>query len=130
MKKIDCAAKNIRIFLLLLTAFAALILWRGMPQADGALKLRIGAAIAVAALFFALLPRLFAPAYRLIMTVTGFVGNAIFIAIAALVFFLLLTPIALAMRLFGKTFMAPRCDPGADSYFECPPAAHGYDKQY
>jgi hypothetical protein len=130
MKKNDSSAKNIRIFLLLLAAFAALLLWRGFGRVDGALKLKIGAAIAVLALFFAVLPRLFAPAYRAIMTVTGFIGNAVFMVVATVVFFVLLTPIALVMRLFGKQFMAPRCEPRADSYFECPQAAHGFDKQY
>ena len=130
MKKIDSSAKNIRIFLLLLAAFAALLLWRGFAHVDGALKLKIGVAIAALALFFAVLPRLFVPAYRAIMIVSGSIGNAIFLVVATVVFFVLLTPIALVMRLFGKQFMARRCDPRADSYFECPQAAHGFDKQY
>ncbi len=130
MKKIDCAAKNIRIFLLLLAVFSALVLWRGFASVDGTLKLKIGAAIAALALFFALLPRLFSPAYRAIMIATGYIGNTIFLIIAAAVFFVLLTPIALVMRLFGKKFMARRCDKGADTYFECPQAVHGYEKQY
>jgi hypothetical protein len=130
MKKIDSSAKNIRIFLLLLTAFAALLLWRSFAGVDGTLKLKIGAGIAVLALIFAMLPRPFAPLYKAIMIASGFVGNAIFMAVATLVFFVLLTPIALVMRLFGKTFTAPRCDPRADSYFECPQAAHDFAKQF
>jgi hypothetical protein len=130
MKKIDYSAKNIRIFLLLLTAFSALLLWRGFKGADGTLKMEIAAAIAASALFFGLFPRWFAPAYRAIMAASGFVGNAIFMVIAAVVFFALLTPIALLMRLFGKKFMAPGYDRSADSYFESPQPAQSYDKQF
>jgi len=130
MKKINCSAKNIRIFLLLLTAFSALILWQGFKGVDGLLKIKIIAAIAVMALFFSILPRLFAPAYKAIMIASGFVGNTIFLVIAATVFFVLLTPLSLIMRLFGKVFLASRYDKAAASYFEIPQAVQGYDKQY
>lgn len=130
MKKNNYSAKNIRIFLLLLTAFSAIILWRGFQGVNGALKIKIAVAIAAAALLFAVLPRLFAPAYNAIMAASGFIGNAIFLIIAVTVFFVLLTPLALIMRLFGKAFMASGYDQKAVSYFECPQAVHGYDKQY
>jgi len=130
MKKINDSAKNIRIFLLMLTAFSALVLWRGFAGADGSLKIKIMAAIAVAALFFSAFPRWFAPVYKAIMIASGFVGNTIFIAIAATVFFVLLTPLSLIMRLFGKVFLAAPYDKEAASYFEGPHEACGYEKQY
>ena len=130
MKHIDHSAKNIRIFLSLLTAFSALVLWRGFQGLDGSLKIGIALAIAALALFFGAFPRLFAPAYKAVLTASGFVGNAIFLVIAAAVFFLLLTPIALVMRLFGKVFMATGYDRAAASYFESPQPAQGYDKQF
>jgi hypothetical protein len=130
MKKINYSAKNIRIFLLLLIIFSALLLWRGFKGVDHSLKMEIFAAIAVLALFFVVLPRWFAPAYKVIMAVSGFVGNAIFLVIAATVFFVLLTPLSLVMRLFGKTFMAVHYDKSAASYFENPQVAQNYDKQY
>jgi hypothetical protein len=130
MKTINYSAKNIRIFLLLLTAFSALILWRGFPGVAGQLKMEIAAAIALAALLFGLFPRFFAPAYKVIMTASGFIGNTIFLIIATVVFFAMLTPIALIMRLFGKVFMSPAYDKSAASYFENPQAAQSYEKQY
>jgi hypothetical protein len=130
MKNTNYSAKNIRIFLMLLTAFAALILWRGFRGVEGVLKIKIFVAIAVAALFFILMPRLFAPAYKVIMIASGFIGNTIFLIIAATVFFVLLTPLSLIMRLFGKVFMASHYDKAAATYFESPQAAKGYDKQY
>jgi hypothetical protein len=130
MKKINSSPKNIRIFLMLLTIFSALLLWRGFRGVDGLLKIKIFFAIAVFAIFFAVLPRLFAPPYKAIMVASGFVGNTIFLAIAATVFFVLLTPLALVMRLFGKAFLASHYDPSAASYFETPQAAQGFDRQY
>jgi hypothetical protein len=130
MKKIIYSPKNIRIFLVLLTAFSALVLWRGFRGVEGAFKIKIFIAVAAGALFFVLFPRLFKPVYEAIMIASGFVGNAIFLVIAALVFFLLLSPIALIMRLFGKVFMSAHYDPAAVSYFEGPQQVHGYDKQY
>jgi hypothetical protein len=130
MKKINYSAKNIRIFLILLTAFSALLLWRGFKDVDGSLKIEIFAAIAGLALFFGILPRFFAPAYKAIMIASGFVGNTIFLVIAATVFFVLLSPLSLIMRLFGKVFMASHYDKAAASYFESPQTARGYDKQY
>lgn len=130
MKNTNHSNKNIRIFLMLLTLFAALILWRGFRGVDTKLKTEIFAAFAAVVLFFIILPRFFAPAYAAIMTATGFIGNAIFMVIATAVFFVLLTPISLVMRLFGKMFMTPRYDRSAVSYFESPQAVHSYDKQY
>lgn len=130
MKNTNYSAKNIRIFLILLTAFAALFLWRGFKGVDGLLKIKILVAIAAGSLFFIIIPRLFAPAYKVIMIASGFIGNAIFLIIAATIFFMILTPLALIMRLFGKVFMTSHYDKSAASYFESPQTAQGYDKQY
>jgi len=130
MKNTNYSSKNIRIFLVLLAIFAALLLWRGFRSVDNKLKIEIFAALAVVILFFIILPRFFTPVYKIIMAATGFIGNAIFMVIAVAVFFVLLTPISLIMRLFGKVFMAPRYDRTVVSYFESPQTVHGYDKQY
>jgi hypothetical protein len=130
MKNTNYSAKNIRIFLVLLAIFAALILWRGFKSVEGKAKIEIFAALAAIVLFFIVLPRFFAPAYKTIMAATGFIGNTIFLIIAATVFFVLLTPISLIMRLFGKVFMTPQSDRTAVSYFESPQIVHSYEKQY
>jgi hypothetical protein len=130
MEKNNCSAKNIRIFLILLAAFSALVLWRGFKGVESVLKVRIFAAMAAVVLFFVIIPRWFAPIYKLILRASGFVGNTIFLIISTAVFFLLLTPLALIMRLFGKVFLPSRYDKGAASYFESPPAVQGYEKQY
>jgi hypothetical protein len=130
MKNTNYSPKNIRIFLLLLTAFVAIILCRGFRGVEGVLKIKLFVAMVAVAMFFIILPRLFAPVYKAIMIASGFVGNTIFLIIAATVFFVLLTPLSLIMRLFGKKFLAAHYDKGASSYFESPQAAKDYDKQY
>jgi hypothetical protein len=130
MKNTEHSVKNIRIFLLLLTGIAVLLLWRGFKGVDGRLKVKILIAIAAGALFFIVFPRLFAPVYKAILKASGYIGNIIFIIVATVVFFVLLTPIALMMRLFGKNFLAAHYDKSALSYFESPHVAQGYEKQY
>lgn len=130
MKNTNYSAKNIRIFLVLLTVLAALLLWRGFKAVEDKLKIEIFAVLAVVVLFFFILPRFFAPIYKAVMLATGWVGNVIFSIIAAAVFMVLLTPIALIMRLFGKSFLSPHYDRTAASYFETPQTVHGYDRQY
>jgi len=130
MKNTNHSAKNIRIFLVLLTVVSLLFLWLGFKGVAGLLKIKIFVAIAASALFFIIFPRLFAPVYKVILIASGFIGNMIFLIIATTVFFVLLTPLSLIMRMFGKKFMAAHYDKSAPSYFESPQVAQGYEKQY
>ena len=130
MKNTNHSAKNIRIFLILLTVVSLLFLWLGFKGVAGLLKIKIFVAIAASALFFIIFPRLFAPVYKVILIASGFIGNMIFLIIATTVFFVLLTPLSLIMRMFGKKFMAAHYDKSALSYFESPQVAQGYEKQY
>ena len=130
MKNTEPSAKNIRIFLILLTMVASLFLWQGFKGVDGLLKTKILVAIAAGALFFIFFPRLFAPVYKVVLRASGHIGNMIFLIVATIVFFVLLTPIALMMRLFGKKFLAAHYDKSALSYFESPHVTQDYEKQY
>jgi hypothetical protein len=130
MKNTEHSAKNIRIFLILLTVVSALLLWGSFKGIAGLLKMKIFIAVAAITLFFIIFPRLFAPVYKVILKASGVVGNVIFLIIATTVFFALLTPLSLIMRMFGKKFMAARYDQSALSYFESPHVAQGYEKQY
>jgi len=130
MKNTDHSAKNIRIFLVLLTVVSLVFLWIGFKGVDSLLKTKIFIAVAAIALFFIIFPRIFAPVYKLILIASGFIGNMIFLIVASTVFFMLLTPLALIMRMFGKAFLTAHYDKSALSYFESPHVAQGYDKQY
>ncbi len=130
MKTIEFKARQVRLFLGLLWVFLGIGVLRVVPASDlqGRL-LRFGIATAFVALFL-FRPKLFFPIFRLIMIGSGFLGNIIFLAISTLVFILILTPLSLTMRLFGKRFMAARLEPQRDSYYERPEDPTGYEHQF
>jgi hypothetical protein len=129
MKKIEYQPKQIRIFLALLLAFGIFLtfkLTRGAGQAR--IAIIAGEIVLIGAL--AAVPKLFFPVYRLIMIGSGYLGNFMFALISILVFFIILTPIALIMRLFGKKFMETRISPALPSYYDEGEEGHDITKQY
>ncbi len=64
-----------------------------------------------------LAPRLLRPVYYLWMALALVMGFVMTRVLLTLVFFLLITPIGLVMRLAGKDPMHRRPDPDADSYW-------------
>lgn len=58
------------------------------------------------------------PVFEAVLAVTARLGSLIFAAITAVVFFVLLTPLSLLMRLGGKRFMQRRFDRAATTYYE------------
>jgi membrane protein implicated in regulation of membrane protease activity len=130
MKAIEFKAKQVRLFLALLWVFAGLVVLKFVPAAN--IQGRIlwfGIATALVA-FFLFQPKLFFPLFRLIMIGSGAVGNFIFLVISTAVFFFILTPLSLIMRLFGKRFMAIRPQPQKKSYYEEPEKPTGYEHQF
>lgn len=118
MKKITYQPKQVRLFLLLLLLFLFLLIWRLTRASAWSERLPVlaGAAAAIAVLL--LVPRLFFPVFRAIVIGSSYVGSFIFSVLAVLVFYLILTPIALVMRLAGRKFLQPGPDPSLASYFE------------
>ncbi len=130
MKGIEFKAKQVRLFLGLLWVFTGLAVLRFVPAANAQERiLWFGAATALVA-FFLFRPRWFFPLFRLIMIGSGYLGNFIFLIISTAVFFLILTPLSLTMRLFGKRFMAVRPEPRQKSYYEEPENPTGYEHQF
>ena len=130
MKAIEFRAKQVRLFLVLLWVFTGLAVLRFVPAADIQGRL-LGFGIATALItFFLFQPKRFFPVFRLIMIGSGTVGNFIFLVISSAVFFLILTPLSLIMRLFGKRFMAIRAEPHKNSYYEPPENPTGYEHQF
>lgn len=130
MKKVVYDTKQVRLFLVLLLVFLSLLTLKFIPR--GAVTKRlIWLAVEVGIIsFFLLLPRIFFPLFRLIMIGTGHIGNVIFGLISIIVFYLILTPLALVMRLCGKKFMPVRCQPGCESYYEDADPPTPYEKQF
>jgi hypothetical protein len=131
MDKITYKPKQVRLFLALLLAFAGALTLKlkgtvgGVPARWPALA----AETLVVAVFLAL-PRDFFPAFRAILFLSGRLGSLIFGVIATVVFYLILTPIAVVMRLSGKRFMPVRPDPAAPTYYEPGENGHDFGKQF
>jgi len=130
MKKIEYQPKQIRIFLALLLAFGIFLTFKLTRQGAGQARIAIIAGEIVLIGALAAVPRLFFPVYRLIMIGSGYLGNFMFALISILVFFIILTPIALIMRLFGKKFMETRISPALPSYYDEGEESHDITKQY
>lgn len=130
MNKVAYNAKQVRLFLVLLLVFLTLPTLKFIPRGAATKRLIWLAVEAGVISFFLLLPRIFFPFFRLIMIGTGYVGNAVFGLISIIIFYLILTPLALVMRLFGKKFMPVRCQPGCESYYEDADQPTPYEKQF
>lgn len=70
------------------------------------------------------------PVFEAVLAVTARLGSLIFAAITAAVFFVLLTPLSLLMRLGGKVFMRRRFDRSAATYYEPWQASEDAGKQF
>ena len=130
MKKVTYQPKQVRIFLVLLFILASLLTFKLTRQ--GAAETRWLALAAEAAIIGALwlFPKVFFPAFKVIMIASSRLGSFIFAMLAIVVFFLILTPLALAMKIFGKKFMSPEPDPSLPSYYSEAEAWHDITKQY
>lgn len=130
MKKVTYQPKQVRIFLALLLVMAFLLTFK--LTRHGAAQTRWLALAAEAVIIGALLvfPRFFFPAFKAIMIASGHLGNFIFAVIAIVVFFLILAPLALAMRISGKKFMDTDPDPSLPSYYREAEAGHDITKQF
>jgi hypothetical protein len=130
MRKIEYNPKQVRIFSILLFALIAFITFRLTASADGIWRIILFSAEGLILLFILLKPKFFYPVFRTALIISSFIGNIIFNVISTVVFYLILTPIALVMRLFGKTFLIHRTDTRLDSYYEVYVPHAGIDKQF
>ncbi|MEW5947533.1 MAG: SxtJ family membrane protein [bacterium] len=94
-------------------AVSALAFARGHSQA-GAAFASLGAALIILALVsLSALVRVF----RVWMAVVGVIGWVNRQVLLTIVFFLVFTPVSLALRLMGTDYMGRRFDPGAGTYW-------------
>ncbi len=128
MKPIEYQPNQIRVFLGILLTVAVFFTWRATRGSTLRLPLLVAEILLVA--IFMIWPRPFFPVFRAIMTVTAHLGHLIFTVISAIVFFVLLTPLALTMRLFGKVFMTASTDSQLTTYFEPGQDNLGHPRQF
>jgi hypothetical protein len=129
MAALEYRPKQVRQFLVILLAIAVLITLKSTPRTGAGRWFWLGGEAVVLGFFMAV-PKLFFPAFRLIMAVTSKFGSLIFLIVSTVVYFLLLTPLALIMRLFGKKFLLFRRGPKAASYFEDPAPEGDFQRQF
>ncbi|UCH92095.1 MAG: hypothetical protein JSV88_17590 [Candidatus Aminicenantes bacterium] len=70
------------------------------------------------------------PVFELVLKVTQKIGTLIFGLITTVVYFFILTPIALFKRLTGKQLMNVRIEKDKDSYYEAWELPGNIEKQY
>lgn len=106
----------------------ALLGWRGILGGKGALALA-GGGLAGVALLWAL-PRWNRAFYRVVLTVGAAVGRVIGPVLLALLFFLVVTPVGILLRLAGRDLLQLRRDPAAPSYWQKARRGGGFEKMF
>jgi hypothetical protein len=86
--------------------------------------------VAVFNLLIILISKWLVPAFDAVLKVFAKVGSVIFGAISTIVFFLILTPIGLLLRLHGKQAIHKRYDKKCESYYEEWEPAGTIEKQF
>ena len=129
MAALDYRPKQVRLFLAILLAIFVLITLKATSPSGAARWIWLGLEAVVLGGFMAV-PKLFFPIFRLIMVLSSKLGSLIFLIVSTVVFFIILTPMALVLRLFGKKFLLIRQDPKATSYFEDPAPEAGFERQF
>ncbi len=130
MIKIDYQPKQVRIFLVLSLALMIFLTFKFTGHAAGRTRVVIILLEFISVGILAAIPRTFFPLYKIILTGSSYLGNVIFTAVSILAFFLILTPIALAMRLFGKKFMSAPVAAALPTYYDEAEKYHDIQKQY
>ena len=103
------------LLLLLFCAALGLLLGARLGSMETAAGLA-GLGLALALLYYAVRP-LRLPMYLTWMRVTRPLGAALSLLLLAAIYFLVVTPIGLAARLFGRDELGRRFDPAAQSYW-------------
>ena len=110
-------------------SLGGLFLWRA--RAGGSAQLILGILLILAAAFQ---PRVLRAVHRGWMTLALMLGFVMTRIILTVVFFVVLTPIGLLQRLFGKRAVEVAFRTGAESYWEArprqQPTAADYEKQF
>ena len=130
MKKLEYNSKQVRIFSTILFLLIGFVTYRLTLSRNFTFKAIVFSSEILVLLFIFLKPIIFYPVFRTAMVFSTFLGNIIFKIITTVVFYFILTPIALVMRLFGKKFLTLQKNQNQDTYFEDYVPHAGTEKQY
>ena len=132
MIKIDYQPKQVRIFLALLLVLMIFLTFKFTGPGPTTVRNRaviIGLEAIIIGILMAI-PRTFFPAYKIILIGSSYLGSFIFTGISFMAFFLILTPLALVMRLFGKKFMSVPIAVALPTYYDEAEEYYDVRKQY
>jgi len=96
-----------------LATLSALLLWRGRPI--GAYTLVVAFSVATLAL---VAPRFLAPLERVLAKIFRAVSATITYVVLTLMYYLVITPLGLVIRLLGQDLLEMKIDPKATSYWK------------
>lgn len=130
MRKTEYNPKQVRIFSVLLFILIAFITYKLTLPLDLPLRIILFSIEGLILLSILLKPKYFYPVFRTALIISSFIGNIIFKIISTVVFYFILTPISLAMRLFGKTFLIHKTNPKLETYYEGYTRHAGIEKQF
>lgn len=130
MIKINYEPKQVRIFLALLLVLMIFLTFKFTGHTTVRSRVVIIGLGAIIVGILAAIPRMFFPAYKIILIGSSYLGNFIFTVVSFMAFFLILTPIALAMRLFGKKFMSVPIAVALPTYYDEAEEYYDVQKQY
>ncbi len=120
IKSVDTSRKALRSFGwvvgVVLIGIAAFVWWRRDWQA-GTLIYSLAGVGGALVVFGLLLPQILLPLYRFWMALAVVLGYVMTRVILTLVFFFVVLPIGLLLRLFGKDLLHRKLDPDATSYW-------------
>ena len=94
------------------------------------LKLSVLLLIFLGYIVLILLSKVLVPVFNLVLAITKKIGSLIFSFISSVVFYLILTPMALFMRLRGKVFLDYKIDKKTDSYYKDYQKSEDMKKQF
>ena len=115
--------------LVVVLAALTLLLWRRTVIDLSGLRLIL---LLLALVFASALvrPRWFRPLYRGAMTVSFAIGQVMGRVLLALIFVLLLVPLGVLLRLFGKDLLCIRRRPDAESYWRPAKVTNDFDRMF
>ncbi len=134
IRRIDSSSRELRKFGFVmagaLAVIGALVLWRGRPY----YVYFFGCSLLLA-VFGAILPVVLMPIHKVWMTLAAILGWFMTRVILCVLFYLVLTPMGLLMRLFGKDILNMRFEPDRSSSYWVPkqaepPEERDYQRQF
>jgi len=130
MKKITFNSKQVRIFTLILLFIVFFLSFKLTETKGTTFRIILFAAETILFGFFMLKPRIFFPFFRIVLIITSYIGNFLFLILSTVVYYCILTVMALLMKLFRKKFMLHKPDKKLESYYEDSLPNAGMEKQF